>query len=52
MHVDTTIIHTFFSAPACTDMVYLKELEHDVTTTTMPDGEGDTASENFGIIHS
>ena len=33
--VDTTIYHTFFSAPACTDMVYLKELERDVTTTTM-----------------
>ena len=34
--VDTTILHTFLSAPACTartDMVYLKELERDVTTT-------------------
>ena len=36
--VDTTILHTFFSTPACTactDMVYLKELERDVTTTAM-----------------
>ena len=36
--VDTTILHTFLSAPACTactDMVYLKELECDITTTAM-----------------
>ena len=33
--VDTTILHTFLSAPACTDMVYSKELERDVTTTSM-----------------
>ena len=36
--VDTTILHTFLYAPACTacaDMVYSKELEHDVTTTAM-----------------
>ena len=33
--VVTTILHTFLSAPACTDMVYWKELERDVTTTTM-----------------
>ena len=33
--VDTTIFHTFLSAPACTDMVYSKELECDVTTTAM-----------------
>ena len=33
--VDTTILHTFLSAPASTDMVYSKELEHDVTTTAM-----------------
>ena len=36
--VDTTILHTFLSAPACTactDMVYSKELERDVTTTPM-----------------
>ena len=33
--VDTTILHTFLSAPACTDMVYLKELERDVTTSAM-----------------
>ena len=36
--VDTTIIHTFLSAPACTsctDMVCSKELERDVTTTAM-----------------
>ena len=33
--VDTTIIHTFLSAPACTDMVYSKEVESDVTTTAM-----------------
>ena len=31
--VDTTILHTFLSAPACTDMVYSKELEREVTTT-------------------
>ena len=29
------ILHTFLSAPASTDMVYLKELERDVTTTAM-----------------
>ena len=36
--VDTTILHTFLSAPACTaytDMVYLKELDCDVTSTAM-----------------
>ena len=33
--VDTTIYHTFLSAPACTDIVYSKELERDVTTTAM-----------------
>ena len=33
--VDSTIIHTFLSAPACTDMVLSKELERDVTTTAM-----------------
>ena len=33
--VDTTILHTFLPAPACTDMVYSKELERDVTTTAM-----------------
>ena len=33
--VDTSILHTFLSAPAYTDMVYSKELEHDVTTTAM-----------------
>ena len=33
--VDTTILHIFLSAPACTDMVYSKELERDVTTTAM-----------------
>ena len=32
---DTTILHTFLSAPACTDMVYSKELECDVTATAM-----------------
>ena len=34
--VDTTILHTFLSAiacTACTDMVYSKELERDVTLT-------------------
>ena len=34
--IDTTILHTFLSAPArtaCTKMVYLKELECDITTT-------------------
>ena len=36
--VDTTSLHTFLSAPACTactDMVYSKELERDVATTAM-----------------
>ena len=38
--VDTTILHTFLSAPACTactDMVhvYSKELERDFTTSAM-----------------
>ena len=33
--VDTTILHTFLSAPAYTDMVCSKELECDVTTTAM-----------------
>ena len=36
--VDTTILHTFLSVPACTactDMVYSKELERDVTTSLM-----------------
>ena len=33
--VDTTILHTFLSTPACTDTVYSTELEIDVTTTTM-----------------
>ena len=33
--VDTTLLHTFLFAPACTDMVYSKELECDVTTTSM-----------------
>ena len=33
--VDTTILHTFLSAAACTDIVYSKELERDVTTIAM-----------------
>ena len=36
--VDTTILHTFLSPPACTtctDKVYSKELERDVTTAAM-----------------
>ena len=37
--VDTTILpHLILSSPArtaCTDMVYSKELEHDVTNTAM-----------------
>ena len=36
--IDTTILHTFLSAPACTactGMVYSKELECDVTSTAM-----------------
>ena len=48
--IETTILHTFLSAPACTacnDMVYSKELERDVTTTAI--SLGDTAPENFGI---
>ena len=45
--VHTTILHTFLSAPACTDMVYSKELERDVTTSAM--AKGDTAPENIGI---
>ena len=47
---NTTILHTFLSAPACTactDMVYSKELERDVTTTAMV--KDDTAPENLGI---
>ena len=31
--VDTTILQTFLSAPACTDMIYSKELECNVTTS-------------------
>ena len=31
--VDASIIHTFLSSPACTDMVYSKELEHDIAST-------------------
>ena len=33
--IDETILHTFLSAPACTHMVNSKELERDVTTSTM-----------------
>ena len=39
--VDTTILHRFLSASACTactactDMVYSKELERDITTMAM-----------------
>ena len=33
--VGTTILHAFISAPACTDMVYSKELEGDIITTAM-----------------
>ena len=33
--VDTTTLHTFLSAPACTDMVYSNELGRDVTTSAM-----------------
>ena len=36
--VDTMILNTFLSAPACTactDMVYSKALERDVTTIAM-----------------
>ena len=36
--VDTTILHTILSAPACTactDMEYSKELERDITTSAM-----------------
>ena len=36
--VDTTILRTFLSAPACTactDMIYSKKLEDDVTITAM-----------------
>ena len=33
--VDTTIIHTFITAPACTGKVYWMELERDITTTVM-----------------
>ena len=32
---DSLIIHTFLSAPTCTDMVSSKELERDVTTNAM-----------------
>ena len=33
--VDTTILNTFLSAPTCTDIVYSKELECEVTTTAV-----------------
>ena len=33
--VDTIILHTFLSAPACTDIVHSNELERDVTTSAM-----------------
>ena len=36
--VDITILHTFLSVPACTactDIVYSKDLEHDITTIAM-----------------
>ena len=33
--VDTTVLHTFLSVPACTNIVYSKELERDVTATPM-----------------
>ena len=33
--VDTTVLHTFLSAPACTNIVQSKELERDVTATAM-----------------
>ena len=33
--VDTTVLHTFLSAPACTNIVYSKELEGDITATAM-----------------
>ena len=33
--VVTTVLHTFLSAPACTSIVYSKELERDVTATAM-----------------
>ena len=36
--VDTSILHTVLSAPACTactDMVYSMELERGITTTAM-----------------
>ena len=33
--VDTAILHTFLSAPACNNLVYSKELERDITTTAM-----------------
>ena len=48
--VDTTILHIFLSEPACTtctNMVYSKELERDVTTTAKALS---TAPKNFGII--
>ena len=50
--VDTTIIHTFLSAPACTgctDIVYSKELECDIKTTAM--AKELPCLKNFGIIH-
>ena len=33
--VDTTLIHTFLSAPACNDMVYSKDLKSDGETSAM-----------------
>ena len=44
--VDTTILHIFPSVSACTDMIYPKELEHDVTTYAMA---RQYWPENFGI---
>ena len=48
--VDTTILHIFLYEPectACTNIVYSKELERDVTTTAKALS---TAPKNFGII--
>ena len=45
--VDTTILNTFLSAPACTDIVYSKELERDVTTSAM--AKAILHLKNFGI---
>ena len=52
--VDTTILHSFLPAPACTactEMVYSKELECDVTTTVMAILRLKTLAFMIGLIY-